>query len=262
MVQVVNFWLVSFLFVLANNINAQELGKINFQANGISVDEAIQNIANQTGYTYSYNPSIFESHPKVYCNVKRELPLVIFNQIINDASISIKQLDNSFVFYQKQPNQVKLSGKISNYRTGKPLPNVRLSIKQANLSTITDSLGKYQFSFGTYLDSFEVYFFHQDFNEKKIQLRTNVSEMNLSLMPIPEYYSFLPSIKFEPLYEPVASVEKNFLVKAFIADEVLEQNQISEENPSDTNKTIEPIEKSHKTPFLRPSSIWFCATFK
>ena len=97
----------------------------------------------------------------IYCNVKRELPLVIFNQIINDASIGIKQLDNSFVFYQKQPNQVKLRGKISNYRTAKPVPNVRLSIKQANLSTITDSSGNYQFSFGTYLDSFEVYFFHQ-----------------------------------------------------------------------------------------------------
>ena len=47
--------------------------------------------------------------------------------------------------------------------------------------------------------------------------------MNLSLMPIPEYYSFLPSIKYEPLNEPVASIEKNFLVKAFIADEVLDK---------------------------------------
>ena len=114
MVQVVRYCLISIFFISANSLKSQEAGKINFQANGVSVDEAIQNIANQTGYTYSYNPSIFENHPKVYCNVKRELPLVIFNQIINDASIGIKQLDNSFVFYQKQPNQVKLRGKILN----------------------------------------------------------------------------------------------------------------------------------------------------
>jgi len=257
MAQVVRYCLISIFLISANSLKSQEAGKINFQANGVSVDEAIQNIANQTGYTYSYNPSIFENHPKVYCNVKRELPLVIFNQIINDASIGIKQLDNSFVFYQKQPNQVKLRGKISNYRTAKPVPNVRLSIKQANLSTITDSSGNYQFSFGTYLDSFEVYFFHQDFNEKKIQIQTNVSEMNLSLMPIPEYYSFLPSIKYEPLYEPVASIEKNFLVKAFIADEVLDQNQIIEENLSDSNKINEPIAKNKKTPFYAPFQFGF-----
>jgi len=243
--------LFAILFIFSiNSLKAQEVKKISFQAEGISIEQAIQQIGNQTGFAYSFNPSIFSNHPKIYCNFKKQEPAIIFKKIISDPSIGIRQLQTGFVFYQKQPINVNLTGTIKNYRTAKGVEQVRLSIKQENTSTITNENGEYQFSFGSYLDSFEVYIFHKDFDEKKVKIQATAIQLNLSLMPIPEYYSFLPHIKYEPLYQPTASIEKNFLVKAFVSNDLIENEPNNTETLKSDSSSVETL--NNKTPFYAP----------
>ncbi len=82
--------------------------KVSFSFTNITLASALQAIQNKAGVKFSYNPELIQSGRRITMRFNN-LPLrEVLNQLLNDPTISIREIGNQIVLYRGDPSQIPL----------------------------------------------------------------------------------------------------------------------------------------------------------
>ncbi len=95
--------LLSFLFLSVEPLCAQQVNlqkKISGSFNNVSLDYALRKIASQANVKFSYNPELIQSSRRVTFHYSRQTLQEVLKQIINDPSVSYREMGNQIVLFR------------------------------------------------------------------------------------------------------------------------------------------------------------------
>jgi len=136
--------------------------KINFRAEGITLQSALEQLENSEKIRFSYNSRTIPLKSKVFVNSKNETFSNVLMELLSPLDISYKQVGNQIVLRKNdpkfqevntnsQPSEVtehqqtldkSISGVVRD-ETGETLPGVNIVAKSSQRGTITDAEGKF-----------------------------------------------------------------------------------------------------------------------
>ncbi|WP_344765948.1 SusC/RagA family TonB-linked outer membrane protein [Pedobacter ginsengiterrae] len=135
--------LIAIIILQLQNVNAQADKKILFEANGITLIKAFNELEKLSGNTINYNNTQLNDQKKVY--VSRSLRTVneVLTLLLKDLPFSFKASGNgSFLIVAKNTATGILSGKVLD-ENNQTLPAVTVKVLELNRTTQTDNDGNF-----------------------------------------------------------------------------------------------------------------------
>lgn len=143
---------LTLFLVLGIVINSMASGfaqntKLNLNLENKQIREILNEIENQSEYTFMYDNQKVDVERRVTIRVNTTSIEKTLSQIFRDEQIDFRIIDRHVMIYPKEGNgvvqqQVKISGTIVDM-AGQPLPGVTVLIKGTNLGTVSDFNGEY-----------------------------------------------------------------------------------------------------------------------
>lgn len=121
--------------------------KLNLNLENKQIREVLNEIENQSEYTFMYDNQKIDVERRVTIRVNTTSIEKTLSQIFRDGQIDFRIIDRHVMIYPKEGNgvvqqQMKISGTIVDM-AGQPLPGVTVLIKGTNLGTVSDFNGEY-----------------------------------------------------------------------------------------------------------------------
>ena len=199
----------------------------------LALDKALILIEDHIDYFFSYNPAELEVTKQVNCLNHDRILSDVLNDFIDDPEINLKVIGNQIVIYNcriEDPVSAftspvdsmvsRITGKIMDADTDKPIPFATLSITGTRLGTITNLDGEYIFNFSDrYLED-SVVIASLGYKSKKVLLnlltgRDTIIELVSDYIDIEE----VMIRQTDPVFlvrSVVRNFEKNYLLDPFV----------------------------------------------
>lgn len=124
----------------ANDILTQKIEVSFFQA---PITTALLEVAHKGGFEWSYNSNILDAKRKVTLIARDQTVREVLLQILGN-DYTFKQSGNYLILKKVKKPQQKVSGYLSDKRTGEKIPNATIYDRQTLKSTTTDENGFYE----------------------------------------------------------------------------------------------------------------------
>lgn len=187
----ITFWCVC-ICLLPGHITAQELleKRITLKVNNLPLDETLQKIGDQGGFSFSYSPDVIDIRSRVSFNAVNQSIREILNAIFKDK-VTFKER-RRYIILQKKPEPEKpqepenfdLNGYIIDNKTGKKLANASIYESGTLASAISNQYGYYKIRLPAARSSLRLEIRKEDYIGKSIPIPTRKDTyLQISLNP-------------------------------------------------------------------------------
>lgn len=155
-------------------------------------DAALNKIALQGGFTFSYNPALFDINKVVSLSVTKKTVREILNQLFNNK-IEYKTKGNYIILQKAKEESIKpetknetftVSGYVSD-ASGEKVQWVSVYDKKSLTSAITNEYGFYKLNLNKSQPNIQLNVSKQNFNDTIVQLKSNANQfLNISISKI------------------------------------------------------------------------------
>lgn len=136
------------LFAVILNLSASvysQSGQMDLYAQDKTMREVLRLIENQTDYRFFYNDQLSDLNSLVTVNAKNKSVKEILDKMLGGHTLTYMLLDNNMIVIAPgdMAQQQKLTGTVTDAKTGEPLPGVNITIEGTTMGTITDVDGNF-----------------------------------------------------------------------------------------------------------------------
>jgi TonB-dependent starch-binding outer membrane protein SusC len=119
--------------------------KISFSYKDQTIKEVLNNIEKNTEFRFFYNEDFIDINRKVSMEGADQSVEDVLTTLLESSNADFKVLENNLVVIAPKEiiQQKDVTGKITDSKTGAPLPGVTVLVKGTTMGTLTDSNGKY-----------------------------------------------------------------------------------------------------------------------
>lgn len=119
--------------------------KISFSYKDQSVKEVLNDIEKNTEYRFFYNEDFIDLNRKVTMDGTDQNVEEVLTRVLGSSDADFKVLENNLIVIAPRElmQQKVVTGKITDSKTGTPIPGVNVVVKGTTTGTFTDSNGKY-----------------------------------------------------------------------------------------------------------------------
>jgi len=123
--------------------------KISFSYKDQTIKEVLNNIEKNTEFRFFYNEDFIDMNRKVTMEGTNLNVEEVLTTLLESSNADFKVLENNLVVIAPKEliQQKAVTGKITDSKTGAPLPGVTVLVKGTTLGTLTDLNGKYSIAF-------------------------------------------------------------------------------------------------------------------
>lgn len=155
--------------------------KINVAIWGATVEDALRQVANQTGLKLTYRGDIVEK--KTITIIDKEIEVTdVLNLILEGTNLDYMFSEDGYLLvYQSDEElrdiifQQEVSGTVVDAETGEPLPGVNIIVKDTNIGTSTDLNGEFVLDVETLQDTLVISFVGYQIKEEPINGRNEIN---------------------------------------------------------------------------------------
>jgi len=128
--------------------------QINIHAKNVELVSVLKQISKQTGYYFTYNPKIVSEKTIINYQAKNISTKNILKNILSDSSLTYSVIDNHIIICKNNNSNlicknkntfndsiIKISGKVINTRTLKPIPFASIGILNTTFGTVSNENG-------------------------------------------------------------------------------------------------------------------------
>jgi len=127
--------------------------KFSFEMVDVSIEQIFKEVERNSDFTFLYRIGLIDNEKRVSLNVENSTVETILDQILADAGIDYRVLENNLVILMESNNnalkqimqQITITGTVTD-AYGEPLPGVTVMIKGSTQGTATDLNGVYSLS--------------------------------------------------------------------------------------------------------------------
>ncbi|NJK94925.1 MAG: hypothetical protein HC905_08440 [Bacteroidales bacterium] len=120
--------------------NAEE-PMVSLKLKDVTLDQAFKDLGTSTGYNFKYSDEIVNDNRKYTFNFSNKSLSAALAEIATEAGLEYK-IDSKNVSVKKLPKK-KVSGRLTDSRTGEPLIGATITVKGTTQGTVTDADGNY-----------------------------------------------------------------------------------------------------------------------
>lgn len=116
--------------------------KIDFQADNIPIEKALDQLAEETGIDIAYSKNFFKDTPPVQIDVRETSIEEILKLLLTETGIQFETLgENRVLLFKKAAAQFVVSGYVEDFETGERIPGAQVRLAGTNTGGITNDYG-------------------------------------------------------------------------------------------------------------------------
>ena len=120
-----------------------------------TIDQVLEEITLQTGYHFTYDASIIDGKQKVQLRVGNQPMKNALDSLLQNPRLDYRTIERNIVIYRKNEiapepfsssiDRSLLKGRVTDNRSGKPLPYATIALLETSLGSISNQQGEFSF---------------------------------------------------------------------------------------------------------------------
>ncbi len=133
------------MLVFTLNLSATGFGQISFEAKGKSIRDVFGILEKETNYRFFYNDDLKSVDKTIDMNVSDQSIDQILEKLFESTGLGYKILENDLIVVtpKNDPQQLMISGRVTDASTGEGLAGVSIAVKGTVIGVNTDANGYY-----------------------------------------------------------------------------------------------------------------------
>lgn len=134
------------LFFCLTAISAESFSQnFSFEIRGETIKDLLAKIEGTSDYKFLYRSDLTEINDRVTLIIQDENIESILSKVFEPSGLAYKIFDNNLVVISKATEvpQKSLTGRVTDTKTGEPLPGVTVTVRGTTTGTLTDANGNY-----------------------------------------------------------------------------------------------------------------------
>ncbi|MBN1181659.1 MAG: SusC/RagA family TonB-linked outer membrane protein [Bacteroidales bacterium] len=119
--------------------------KFNLEIRDQSIRDVLKTIEKQSKFRFFYNDDFNDLDKKIIVTAENATIEDLLSEVLSTTNIGYIVMENNFVVLTPEKNlqQLKVTGVVTDASTGEPLPGVYVRIEGTNAGAVTDAVGRY-----------------------------------------------------------------------------------------------------------------------
>ncbi|MCF6365890.1 MAG: carboxypeptidase-like regulatory domain-containing protein [Bacteroidales bacterium] len=235
---------------------------VTIKAKNKSIKFVLKQISSQTGYFFTYSPDVIPENKIITYSAKNASIKSTLDMILADSSLTYKIIEDHIIICKKQQsnffkksegsskNQIYISGKITDKRTGALVPYSSIGILNTGIGTVSNQNGVFTFKIDKSLKDSTLFISHIGYKTQFITV-SGIKKTKYNIQLIEDFISVQEVIirtgdPVKILKQALKNKQKNYLQKqsiltAFYREGVIRKNRVL--------NFSEAVIKIYKTPY-------------